>query len=299
MTEAVDHRAVRFIFLFSLNNSGTTVMARYLAQQTGGYLPPYGNNEGQMAPAVWRQMSHAWDDPARPLDWRFIRREWERLARRAGKDLFIEASPPDFLRADAIFETFGPDMRAVFSAASPYFFVASVLYNYANPPLSRKAVQDAARRWQRRARFMRQAVEAHPGIGRISYEDFCAAPEVLNRALGIETRPLGTIIGKANERTRGIEDQTRRQLAFLTAQEWDWANAVLAKDPELVAFFGYELQSGAALLAEAGRDPAQAEAGRARRDGWAPRWRRLGIGQVIDRLSLRAQAQLMRFTRRP
>jgi hypothetical protein len=291
--------SVDFIFLFSLNNSGTTVMSRYLAQQTGGYLPPYGNNEGQMAPAVYRQMAGAWDDPERGFDWAAIHREWARLAHRAGKDLFIEASPPDYLRADAILAAFGPQTRAVFSAASPYSFIASVLYNYEDRPLTPDKVQAAAQRWVRRAGLMRKAVLAHPHIPRISYEGFCAEPTVLNRALGIEVNPSGEITGKGNENTRGIVDQTRRQLAFLTAAEWDAANAVLATREALVAFFGYEIRSGAELIAEAERDPAQAAAGRARRASWGPRWRRLGLGQIAERLSVRVRAQLGRVTRRP
>jgi len=295
---------VAFIFLFSLNNSGTTVMSQYLAQQTGGYLPPYGNNEGQMAPAVLRHMAKAWDDPVRRFDWAFIRAEWERLARRAGKALFVEASPPAYLRADAILAAFGPDTRAVFSAASPYSFISSVLYNYDGPPLTRAKVQAAARRWQRRAGLMREAVLAHPEISRISYEGFCAAPGVLNRALGLEQAPSGPITGKGNEKTHGIIDQTRRHLAFLTAEEWDAANTVLAGRAGLVAFFGYEITSGADLIADAERDPAQYAAGLARRAGWGPRWRRLGAGQTVERLAIRVRALAFRLsprqpTRRP
>ena len=45
-------RDLRVFFVFSPNNSGTTVISQYLASQIDGYLPPYGNNEGQMVPEV-------------------------------------------------------------------------------------------------------------------------------------------------------------------------------------------------------------------------------------------------------
>jgi hypothetical protein len=289
----------RFIFLFSLNNSGTTVISRYLAQQTGGYLPPYGNNEGQMAPGVFLAMANGGAEPVRRFDWAFIRREWERLARRAGKDLFIEASPPNFMRAEAIFEEFGAETPALFSAASPYSFIASVLYNYSDPPLTPKAVRAAARRWQRRAGYMRQAMRAYPEIPRISYEAFCADPTVANRALGLPVVATAEIVGKSNEKTRGIVDQSRRQLAFLTAEEWDEANAVLATKPGLVAFFGYEIRPGAALIAEAQRDPVQYQAGTRRRAGWGPRWRRMGLRESLQRGAIRVQALALWLVRRP
>lgn len=295
--------SIDFIFLFSLNNSGTTVMSRYLAQQTGGYLSPYGNNEGQMVPSVFLTMRNGIAEPVRPYDWHFIRREWERLARRAGKRLVIEASPPNYLRADAIFEEFGPRTRAVFSAANPYVFIASVIYNYVprhrNGRVEERAIVWAAKRWIRSASLMRKAIRAHPEVPRITYEGFCADPGVLNRALGLPVREIGEIVGKTNEKTRGIVDQTPRQIAFLTAEEWDIANDILRKRTGLVAFFGYDIRPGAELIAEAQRNPAQFEAGLRRRATWGPRWRRMGLAQAFERFTIRLRALALWPFRRP
>ena len=63
-----------YLFLISPNNSGTTVMSQYIAQRFDFYLPPFGNNEGQFAPAVESMMRDRRDRGGRPTDRRPVTR---------------------------------------------------------------------------------------------------------------------------------------------------------------------------------------------------------------------------------
>ena len=72
---------ISYIFLFSPNFSGTTIISQYLNNNIiNSYLPKYGNNEGQMAPSVRNIMrKKPWDENVN-FDWNFIKNEWDNLA---------------------------------------------------------------------------------------------------------------------------------------------------------------------------------------------------------------------------
>lgn len=238
---------VRYLFLFTPNNSGTTVMCQYLAAQTGGYLPPFGNNEGQMAPAVRAMMrTRPWDPDSR-FDWGFIHGEWDRLARAAGKALFIEGSPPNLMRVDAIRAEFGELGRYACSLPHPYMQVASGLYNYYSPETANPRA--LARQWLDQAAALAAALDRHPGMALVRYEDFCADPGRLNAAYGLPVVEGAVIAGKWNTRDTAIRNAAARTIGFLTADEIDRIAARLAPAEALLARFGYDLEAGAACLA--------------------------------------------------
>ncbi|WP_428929916.1 hypothetical protein [Marinibacterium sp. SX1] len=260
--------AVDFIFLLSPNNSGTTIIGQYLQGQTGGYLPPFGNHEGQMAPAVRDAMrSKPWD-PDHKLDWAWIRDEWTKLAEEAGQSLFIECSPPNLLHVDAIREAFGDRARCLFSITSPYAYISSCLYNYSFPPMAAHKMGKRAREWVFKAETQRRFIEQFPDIPRIRYEDFCADPTIVNQALDLDTVTATDLRGKANEAITEIVELSARQFAFLTFAEWDRVNGVLAQHEDLLDFFGYTLRPGRELLTQAAGDPALMHAGILRRTRW-------------------------------
>jgi hypothetical protein len=66
-----------YYFLFSPNNSGTTVMSQYISDRYNCYLPPFGNYEGQMMPSVEDVMRKAAWDKTAVLPWREIKRSWD------------------------------------------------------------------------------------------------------------------------------------------------------------------------------------------------------------------------------
>ena len=100
------------------------MFSQYLCNQIGGYLPPFGNNEGQMAPDVRDMMrTEPWQNTD-PFDWAYIRSRWEALSQ---GQIFVEASPPNLIRVDDIAPVFGHDSTAIVSICNPYQHIPSVL----------------------------------------------------------------------------------------------------------------------------------------------------------------------------
>lgn len=265
--------SVEFIFLFSPNNSGSTIIGQYLESQTGGFLPPYGNYEGQAAPGVSDEMQAKKWKTDQQMDWPRIRAYWSGLAQDAGKPLFIECSPPNIVRVEEIRAAFGENMRGLFSITSPYNYLASTLFNYQRPPAPKKQVNSSVikrriDRWVLRANSLRKSILANPELPRITYEGFCADPGCVNEALGIERQSVTKLKGKANDPVTEIVDLTARNYAFLTFSEWDRANACLEPHQELLEFFGYGTIPGQKMLEISARDPALFHAGLARRAQW-------------------------------
>jgi hypothetical protein len=260
--------SIKFLFLFSPNNSGSTIIGQYLETQTNGYLPPFGNNEGQMAPGVRKIMRKDQWKADHDMPWPEIRDAWSDLARQAGKDLFIECSPPNILRVTSILKSFGEEARCLFSIASPYSFIASILFNYNTPPLRPPMLARAAESWVLRAQALKEGSEAHPEFPRMRYEDFCEDPTIVNRALGLEVKARETIAGKGNDPLSEIIDLSPRHHAFLSFSEWEQVNAVLSKHESLMEFFGYSLIPGQLLIEKCAETPAMFHSGLIRRVQW-------------------------------
>ncbi len=236
--------ATKFYFIFSPNNSGTTAMSQYLQSQTSGYLPPFGHNEGQMAPTVRKMMrSDPWN-PERRFDWRFIRSEWQQLAEQAGRTTFIEASPPNILRVDAVVDEFQPNMKAVFSISSPYLQISSSVKNYHKEFITDEVLAEFARLWLFKAEVqMRNAEKYRDRFTLVKYEDFCANPDMLNRAFGIPVNDIKAITGKNNSRIGQIIDLTAKNISFLTVFEFMKISEVLSQRQDILDFFGYPLMT--------------------------------------------------------
>ena len=259
---------VSFIFLFSPNNSGTTIISQYLQSQTGGYLPPFGNNEGQMAPSVRSVMRRDPWNPSVGFDWGWIRSEWSKLALDANKSIFIECSPPNLVRAAEVRKAFGDVSTFISSISNPYSFISSVICNYHSPPITTKMVENATNQWLLRAEKLRADLLLNPMTIRTSYEEFCAAPEILNRYLGIPSREIKDLSGKSNDPIGKIVDLSLRNWAFLDFAEWGAANKLLERRDDILNFFGYGIISGSRLIEKSHSDACKFHAGILRRAQW-------------------------------
>jgi hypothetical protein len=249
---------IHYKFIFSPNNSGTTVMSQYLAAHLPeSYLPPFGNNEGQMAPNVISIMrSEPWN-PDSLFDWKAIKNEWDTLATREGKSVFIECSPPNILRVSKILATF-PNSEYVFSISSPYSYIASHLFNYAGKSRLRKGVATeesfanyvdlATNIWINKAKVQKNNIELHGSAAkRITYEEFCANPPKLLRCLGIAHQKrnsrLPVITGKANTEIGEIINMLPKHLSFLGIDGISRVNSLLSGYRDLVEWHGYNFLS--------------------------------------------------------
>ena len=103
-----------FYFLFAPKFSGSTIMSQTLAHAVDGYLPPFTNNEGQMAPGV-KQIIFAQNrwKPTVDYDWAIIKKEWTSLLHQSQKKIFIEGSPPNLMRVASIQKNFEGEMKGV------------------------------------------------------------------------------------------------------------------------------------------------------------------------------------------
>jgi hypothetical protein len=232
--------ALKFFFIFCPNNSGTTVMSQYLSSQVNGYLPPFGNNEGQMAPAVRKMMrNRPWSKDQR-FDWFYIRKHWEGLAE--GK-IFVEASPPNLIRLQDIKPVFGKDSSALISICNPYQQVASCLRRYSGSP------NEFARSWIFKANSIINILKENPCFPFVSYEDFVENPTIINKKLGLSCCAV-KILGKHGSDIKEIRSAYCRGIGFLKVEEVVSITEVFAGSPEVLDFFGYAL-AGPEILDDA------------------------------------------------
>lgn len=252
---------LRFLFLFCPNNSGSTVMSQYIAEQTGAYLPPFGNNEGQMVPALRSMMRNAPWKESQSFDWQLIRATWEDLSE--GK-LFVEASPPNLLRAEPIEQVFGADSSAILSVADPYHQIASMLRRYETP--GRKP-SDMVAQWVRKARKIAEIRQAYPQFPLIRYQDFVADPARINRYLGLPVAPT-SVRGKTGSEGDGIRDMRAVTTLFLTESEIDGISEQLEAHRDILEQFGFAIHSGQELVARLAEDQEALNKARARRAIW-------------------------------
>ena len=259
---------VSYVFLLSLNNSGTTIMSQYLASHIkDSYLPPFGNNEGQMAPNVRRIMRKNPWDPNYKFNWTSVKAEWDSLAYKDNKTTFIEASPPNIYRLSEILDTF-TNPKIVFSISSPYSFIASCVFNYSfKNKVRRKQLTasegrfidnfdsffaDSIRRnteqWIIRARKQRENIHSFGSKQfLVTYEDFCSSPTTLLEVLGIQQNnnfnEMTSLKGKSTSRLSKIIDMSAKHLSFLGIKGITAINNILNNDRDLLDYFGYKILS--------------------------------------------------------
>lgn len=263
-----------YLFLISPNNSGTTVMSQYIAQRFDFYLPPFGNNEGQFAPTVESMMRDRPWDADRAFDWPFIKANWDALLRASGRDVFVEASPPNLLRVREIRSAFGTEARFIFSIADPYSFCGSFLFRY-RERADRDTLHEIADRWLFRAEKQAANIRDLPDAPRLTYEAFCADPRAADRAVSrllphqeqadrrIEFK------GKAGGYD-GIVDLNVRNIAVFDFAEIERINERFERRRALLDEFGYGLLTREGFDALQSRDPVQWAQGRQRRLRLAP-----------------------------
>ncbi len=262
--ETLTQDALDFFFIFCPNNSGKIVMSQYLAAQIGGYLPPFGNNEGQSVPGVREIMRvNPWDE-TQLYDWPAIRQHWQRLAK--GR-VFVEASPPNLLRAEAIRSVFGADSSALLSVCDPVQHVSSCVSRYGGGPA---VFRNVTRKWLWKAGKILDIQSRHPQFPLIRYEDFVRNPQVLNDRLGLALRDYD-VAGKDGSGLTGIQSGYARAVAFLRPEEIETIAAVLRDGAEVVQALGYGFPHGGILEQIAEREPGEFDIGQARRAAWEAR----------------------------
>jgi hypothetical protein len=267
-----------FLFVLSTGHCGTTLLSQILAHSFNGFLPPWGNNEGQFCPELAAVMREKPWDPSHPFPWSKIHSIWSSHLQASGKKLFIEASPPNLIRFEALHQVFGKEARYLILTGNPYAYVASCLYYYHSPGYNRlpdadqlELVNTICSRWIERTAILHQ-LHSHPAIGTtLSYQQLCKKPAaaVACVALACHLTPQSDLAslqlrGKAQQ-TASISDLSWRNISFLQEAELDQISACLSQAPELLHFTNTRSIRWADVAEQTRLQPELIEAGRRRR----------------------------------
>ena len=237
-----------FYFVFTLNNSGSTVFSQLLANNIlDGYLPPHGNNEGQWIPEVTDMMRKDPWNPQTKMDWEFIKSTWRKYLTNASKKIFIESSPPNMIRIKSIQDYFKPKGACLF-ISNPYLHISSCIHRYSKNETFKNAAQRLSYSWLDKAKFQLENVQNFQNLPLIKYEHFCVHPEqaaqkALKQLQKNEKNKIITtnIKGKKNTLMKSIANMTPRHLAFLGDEGIDIINTILSEHPTILYQLGYEL----------------------------------------------------------
>ncbi len=222
-----------FLFLLTPPGAGSTAVARHLADRAdvGGL---HASFEGQ-------RLVRGLMDRDQWLDHKFVDYEavlgaWSaRIAeaeRSRSHAFFLEKSPPNLVRYEALFSHFA-EYRVAVTNRAPLTCIDAQLKRYALPgyrgvPRDR-VVRDLARMWIWRSGLLRAAVERH-GHPLLTYEGFRRDPDAILTAFGLE-------------RKNGAQAQEERpesaQVLMLSTVERRIVAETVAEVPELMTFFGY------------------------------------------------------------
>ena len=157
----------------------------------------------------------------------------------------MEKSPPNLVRYRRILEIFS-GARVVVNARNPYANIASISGRNWPDDLDADAratrMTEAAERWLGWAKGLRAAHE-EDGYPLLTYEAFCAEPKRLAEALSFDPDAFdaaATVKVKDYE-PQPIVNMNERQLATLTERDRGAITDVLSGEPDLLAFFGYQI----------------------------------------------------------
>lgn len=141
-----------YFFLLSPNNSGSTVVAQFLASyMKDAYLPREGTNESQNLPEIRRligRRKYGWNEHE-SLPWPEIDSLLRQRAASESKNWIIEKTPSNIIRTDQIHRHFfsGKAFIGCCLVSNPFSFVASTLNNYHKKPITIEDVKERAQKW--------------------------------------------------------------------------------------------------------------------------------------------------------
>ena len=235
---------ISYIFLFSPNFSGTTIISQYLNNNIrNSYLPKFGNNEGQMAPSVRNIMrKNPWDENVN-FDWNFIKNEWDNLAEIEKKSIFIESSPPNIMRVDSILNQF-KNCKYIFSISSPYLYIGSALSKVKKSNSNK--IENITNNWINKANMQIKNINKFGDSGiQTTYEKFCDSQNGLLESLNLDPNLiLGNNIeieGKENTKITKIINMLPKHLTFLGMSGILQINNILKQHIDILNFFGYKI----------------------------------------------------------
>ena len=254
---------MKYIFLISPNNSGTTIASQFITSKLKNcYLPPKGNNEGLKFKRIWRTIKSERWNPDVPINYKLAKEIWEKRALQNQCTSFFEASPPNLCHVEQIVREF-QDCTIIFWMSNPYLYIGSCVNRYGKKEFH-DAVNSATDRWIKKAKFQRQNHFILPKAPQLNYEGFCKEPdkylqEKIDNILELQEIP-GQIRGKNTTKISTIMDMTPKSLAFLGKSGLSIISQKLQENEEIMDHFKYQIISPdeASSILESNRNQAEA-----------------------------------------
>jgi Sulfotransferase family len=249
-----------FVFIACMNNSGSTLLHRYLKACSNAVSLPL---EGQsLVPGtamslpwehgitrLWTEQSHLFDGDGR-YDWNAIREIWFDAWRShpnygsATPLVYLEKSPPNVLRAELLQREF-PPAHFLVMVRDPYAATEGVSRT------AKCSVARAVEHWVAASRKQVENIESLGSVLWFRYEDLCRDPAAIAQrireylpqlsdvsfSVAIDPPPsVDPTVGS------GVRDLNDRQLHNLTPRDMETITTRLAREKSLLDYFGYSLR---------------------------------------------------------
>ncbi|MEM9852098.1 MAG: hypothetical protein AAF761_08870, partial [Pseudomonadota bacterium] len=135
-------------------------------------------------------------------------------------------------------------------------------------PLKKRAIKTMTQRWIKRVSQQVEFMRAFGDIPFVNYDDFCADPTVVNRALDLPVVSVDGVEGKQNTKERSIKNMAPRTIPFLSSGELDQISEFLEPHADIVEAIGYGIEKGETLIERCFEKPAMVHAALQRRIVW-------------------------------
>jgi hypothetical protein len=209
--------------------------------------------EGQFIETVEPHIRKAPWNPQHDLPWPIIKTEWEAVWD-MDRRILLEKSPPHLLRAPAIEQAFDP-AHFIVMVRNPYAFCEGTKRRGRVGLGYRRDASygEIARGWIRETQLQVQNLQQLQRTLCLTYEELTDRPEETAEKLlafmpGLERLDIQAshfIHSVAGWLDRPLTNLNPAQIARLSAGDIAEINRVLSEEPELLAHFGYHLQTGA------------------------------------------------------
>lgn len=241
----------RFLFILTPPYSGSTALAELL-NSSHRTMFLQDRAEGQwLVPGMCED--DRWD-PEKKIDWNSVEATWlskfqEIQGLVKNVDIVIEKSPPNMLRIKQLTSIF-PNHSLLAFNRNPYANCASIMYrnyepNNKSPDERHQILQLLARSWIERSTLIRRLV-LELNITMFTYEEFCSDISGCIKKIDLPSDAIDSINIEAIVKVKDygpqqIISQNERQVANLTMPEIALLTDILANEPDLLSFFGYNL----------------------------------------------------------
>jgi hypothetical protein len=233
----------KYLFVLCSHNSGSTLLWKFY--QTSPHVAALPG-EGQWVEGVEPIMRDKPWDKTHPFDWAAIETEWNKHWD-LEKSILLEKTPQNLVRAFDIEKHF-PDSYFVVMVRNPYAYCEGSKRKY----LKEWSYRSIAERWIEHTHMQMENIQGLKHVIGFTYEELTAdstaiAEKSLEFLPELETLDpnftfaMYSVYGYVPRRATNFN---AAQIARLSDADLAEINAVLEKQPEMMAYFNYDYERG-------------------------------------------------------